>query len=82
MDMHKMSFASDSFDVVYCSHSLEHAFDPVKAISELTRTVRDGGVIVVEVPVNDDKVHADWVADLVDFGSSEDLEMLFMPYVK
>lgn len=51
MDMHDMTFADDTFDVVYSSHSLEHAYDVGKVVRELMRVARDGGLAAVEVPV-------------------------------
>jgi SAM-dependent methyltransferase len=73
MDMHAMTFADSSFDLVYSSHSLEHALDTAKVVSELVRVVRDGGFIVVEVPVN----YQTGGADLVDFVSLENLHNFF-----
>jgi len=52
MDMHKMLFEDDSFDIVYARHSFEHSKDPYVVASELMRVCRDGGVIMVEVPGN------------------------------
>jgi SAM-dependent methyltransferase len=66
-DMHCMGFAAASFDVVYSSHSLEHAHDPHLAVSEFARVLRPGGAIVVEVPVR----YPTTDADLVDFGSAD-----------
>jgi SAM-dependent methyltransferase len=50
-DMHALPFADGAFDVVVSSHCLEHAFDLERAVSELTRVVAPGGVLVIEVPV-------------------------------
>ena len=52
MDMHNMSFADDSFDIVYATHVLEHSFDLRRAVSELVRVARPGAHVIVEVPVN------------------------------
>ena len=73
MDMHRMTFASDSFDVVYSSHSLEHAHDPGQVVAELVRVARDGSVIAVEVPVR----HRGSDADRVVFPGLDALEELF-----
>jgi SAM-dependent methyltransferase len=51
MDMHSMQFSDQHFDVVCASHVLEHADDPCKAAGEMVRVVRQGGYLVVEVPV-------------------------------
>ena len=59
MDMHEMSFADDSFDVVYASHSLEHSYDVDRVAGEIGRVARDGAVIGVEVPVRAQASDAD-----------------------
>ena len=51
MDMHEMTFADDSFDVVYASHALEHSYDVARVTEEIVRVARDGAVVGVEVPV-------------------------------
>lgn len=51
MDMHELTFADDSFDIVYCSHSLEHSYNVDKVASEIARVARKGAVVAVEVPV-------------------------------
>lgn len=77
MDMHAMTFAADSFDLVYSSHSLEHAREPARVIAEFLRVVRPRGVIAIEVPVN----YPTRGADLVDFKSVENLLAAFAPHV-
>jgi SAM-dependent methyltransferase len=73
MDMHSMKFAPDSFDVVYSSHSLEHARDPRQVVAEVVRVARDGAVVAVEVPVR----HRGSEADRVEFSGLPELESLF-----
>jgi SAM-dependent methyltransferase len=51
-DIHDLKFADDKFDVVVCNAVLEHVANPIKAISELTRVLKKGGLIWVEVPFN------------------------------
>lgn len=80
MDMHAMTFDEESFDVIYSSHSLEHALRPHEVVREFIRTVRGGGVVVVEVPVNYE-VRMTQDADISDFGSLEGLRALFAPHV-
>lgn len=45
-----MSFDNASFDCVLCSEVLEHIPDDMKAVSELRRVLKPGGVLVVTVP--------------------------------
>lgn len=46
MDMHKLEFADDSFDVAYSAWTLKYAYDLEQACAELVRVVRPGGLIV------------------------------------
>jgi ubiquinone/menaquinone biosynthesis C-methylase UbiE len=46
----EMSFDAASFDCILCSEVLEHIPDDEKAISELRRVLRRGGVLVATVP--------------------------------
>lgn len=75
MDMHNLSFANGSFDIVFASHVLEHALGPRRAASELRRVVRPGGHVVVEVPIKYNRRGA----DLWDFGSPDGVADLFRP---
>lgn len=40
----------ESFDVIYSHHMLEHTPDPCRVLSEATRRLRSGGLLVVAVP--------------------------------
>ena len=79
MDMHAMTFEADHFDLIFSSHSLEHALNLEQVTGEFIRTVRDGGIIVVEVPVHYDVGRTG--TDLIDFGSLDNLHRNLEPYV-
>ncbi|MCE5185482.1 MAG: methyltransferase domain-containing protein [Planctomycetaceae bacterium] len=51
MDIAQMGFDDSSFDMVYCSHVLEHVPDDRKAISEIRRVLKKDGVAVILVPI-------------------------------
>ena len=36
MDMHCMDFEDESFDAVWCRHTLEHSFAPLQVLYEIT----------------------------------------------
>lgn len=74
MDMHYLQFPDNTFDVVYSSHSLEHACDPRQVINEMARVCRSGGVVVVEVPINYEVTST----DLVDFGGYQNIHKEFV----
>jgi SAM-dependent methyltransferase len=50
-DICDMSFADDTFDLVWCSHILEHVSDDHKAMRELRRVLKPNGLAVIQVPV-------------------------------
>lgn len=44
-DIHALSFADDSFDVVHAHQVLQHVGDPVQALREMRRVAVPGGVV-------------------------------------
>lgn len=52
MDIHELKFADNYFDLICCSHVLEHAYDYKKVISEMVRVLKNSGTIFMEVPIN------------------------------
>jgi SAM-dependent methyltransferase len=52
-DITDMPFEDEAFDMVICSHVLEHVPDDRKAISELFRSLRRGGKAILQVPPSD-----------------------------
>ncbi|PIP15084.1 hypothetical protein COW98_01770 [Candidatus Roizmanbacteria bacterium CG22_combo_CG10-13_8_21_14_all_35_9] len=53
-DMHKLIFFKDNtFDIIYSSHTLEHAFRPAKVIKEFYRIMKIGGMLYVILPYPD-----------------------------
>lgn len=77
MDMHRMTFPDAHFDVIYSSHSLEHAYDAAQVIREIIRVARDGAVVAIEVPIQ----YETRGSDRFDFESAEKLLSLFAPSV-
>lgn len=46
-DVHKLPFADDTFDVAFAHQVLQHLPDPVKALQEMRRVVKPGGIVAV-----------------------------------
>lgn len=46
-DVYGLSFADGSFDVVYAHQVLQHLSNPVAALAEMRRVLRDGGLLAV-----------------------------------
>jgi len=55
MDITQIQYAENSFDVIYCSHVLEHVPDDRKAMSELFRVLKPGGWAIMQVPISEGK---------------------------
>jgi SAM-dependent methyltransferase len=53
LDLTNALFDSESFDVVICLHVLEHIKDDGSAMRELRRIVRPGGLVFVDVPLDE-----------------------------
>jgi SAM-dependent methyltransferase len=49
-DVHDLKFPDASFDIVVCTAVLEHVQWPQKAVHELGRVLRPGGLILVGLP--------------------------------
>lgn len=50
-DLTALSFANDTFDLIICSHVLEHIVDAERAVSEMYRVLKNSGVGLVLVPI-------------------------------
>ena len=49
-DLTRLPFANGRFDLVLCSHVLEHIPDDASAMAELARVLRPGGTAIILVP--------------------------------
>jgi len=54
-DVTAMPFDSGSFDLVICSHVLEHVEDDAAALAEMHRVLRPGGQAILPHPVHEDQ---------------------------
>ena len=50
LDVQKIPFAENTFDVVFCNHVLEHVIDDKLAMQELYRVIKPGGLGIFQVP--------------------------------
>ena len=46
-DVHQLSFADGSVGTVICLETLEHVADPLRAVQEMHRVLRPGGVLAI-----------------------------------
>ena len=74
MDITDINFKDDTFDVIICSHVLEHILDDGKAMRELFRVLKPGGWSIIQVPIQEgqEKTFEDPTVQ-----SPEDRERLF-----
>ena len=59
MDITDIRHPDCSFDVIYCSHVLEHVLDDRKAMREFHRVLKPEGWAVLNVPINADRTCED-----------------------
>ncbi|UUV22851.1 class I SAM-dependent methyltransferase [Paenimyroides aestuarii] len=49
-DICNLPFSDDSYDVIFCNHVLEHIPDDTKAMQELFRVLKPGGMAILQIP--------------------------------
>jgi SAM-dependent methyltransferase len=51
-DICQLPFESNGFDVILCNHVLEHIPDDLKALKELFRVMKPGGMGIFQIPLD------------------------------
>ena len=59
MDITDIRHPDNSFDIIFCSHVLEHVPDDRKAIHEMSRVLKPDGWAIILAPINADKTFED-----------------------
>ena len=59
-DITKLTFEDKTFDVICCSHVLEHITNDIDAMKELKRVLKPGGFAVLQVPIFGEKTFEDF----------------------
>ena len=59
MDITDIQYPDNSFDIIYCSHVLEHVPNDRKAISEFLRVLKPEGWALLKVPMFAEKTFED-----------------------
>ena len=65
-DLERLTFQSAAFDVVITSEVLEHVADLDRALAEIGRVLKPGGLHIFTVPVDDGQAHSRERARLAD----------------
>lgn len=53
LDITALDLPSESEDCIFCNHVLEHVSDHVTALSEISRVLRKGGMLIISFPINE-----------------------------
>ena len=59
LDICDIPCGENTFDVIYCSHVLEHVTDDRKALREFRRVLKNGGWAILQVPITSDVTFED-----------------------
>jgi SAM-dependent methyltransferase len=70
-DITDLPFESETFDVVICSHVLEHVPDDLKAMAEMKRVLKPDGRALLMVPLATDGLPTDEDPSIVDIPTRE-----------
>jgi predicted SAM-dependent methyltransferase len=62
MDLTDIQYPDNSFDVILCSHVLEHIPDDGAAMREMYRVLKPGGWAAVQVPISGKVTYENWGA--------------------
>ncbi|QDT37431.1 class I SAM-dependent methyltransferase [Stratiformator vulcanicus] len=54
MDITQIEFPDNSFDIIYCSHVLEHVTEDRQAMREFRRVLKSDGWAILQVPITAD----------------------------
>ena len=60
IDICNIALPDNSFDVILCSHVLEHVPDDQRAMREFSRILKPNGYALIMVPVTSEKTFEDW----------------------
>lgn len=81
-DIHDLSkIIDDKFDVIYCSHVLEHMFNPDVVIEEFKKLLNFDGIIIIIVPYPDhgpDDAHCGKYYLKTNIKSNDDVDLILV----
>ena len=87
MDICDIQYPDQSFDVIYCSHVLEHVLDDRRAMMEVFRVLKNNGWAILNVPITGERTFED--SSIVDpkerlkaFGQEDHVRRYGLDYVE
>ena len=54
-DICNLPFDANTYDIIFCNHVLEHIPEDIKAMSELYRVLKPGGMAVLQIPLDQNR---------------------------
>lgn len=89
MDIQDIKLPDNTFDVILCSHVLEHVPDDRKAMQELYRVLKPDGWAIIQVPIDkrlkktfeDDSINTEKLRKKY-YGQEDHLRLYGMDYIK
>jgi SAM-dependent methyltransferase len=54
-DICNLPFEDNQYDIILCNHVLEHIPDDTKAMQELYRVLKPGGMAILQIPLDDNR---------------------------
>lgn len=89
MDVTAMTFADNSFDIIICSHVMEHIRADLTAMNEMYRVLKPGGWAIINTPVDMNKEDTVEDVNLYDpvkqqelFGQPDHVRLYGRDYIK
>lgn len=56
-DITSLTYSNDTFDIIICSHVLEHVVEDAVAIQEISRVLKENGIAYIMVPIDYSKIN-------------------------
>ena len=81
-DVHAIPFPDNSFDIVFLGWVLAYSKDQKKAISEIIRILRPGGIAVVASDYSSEETHTRQRVDSTHMQTSEQMLALFGEHIR
>lgn len=50
-DLHATEYKNQFFDIIFCSHTLEHVLSPLIVLNEFKRILKDDGRMIIALPL-------------------------------
>lgn len=76
-----LPYADNEFDVVYCSHVLEHVNDEKKSLEEIKRVLKPGGTLIIGMPTAA-MAWINFLSEILFTSHQRFVNVFFRPFIK